>query len=260
MDTVRSFRPNKSVHSTRLDLLEAYCRRFLWYMLFFRRKGCSRFLSPARTKLEYRPSSRTPRQLESAFGWVPLNRFLEIRAHFFSCCRSLADCLHNASMVVPQDALARTPIFLRATAGMRVLWLDNPTIAEAILNSTLDAFAKTPFDSAASTSRILTGEEEGAYGWVASNYLDGNLEATAPQGLSLKENATAYIGALDMGGASTQVAITWMVPVNAIVASGCGVEAHLSLSAVIDEMLFTPFPPPRSPFQSVIYPRSIPPT
>lgn len=49
-----------------------------------------------------------------------------------------------------------------------------------------------------SSVRIITGEEEGLYGWIAVNYLVDGFSSSS-------ENRTTY-GFLDMGGASTQIA------------------------------------------------------
>jgi apyrase len=42
---------------------------------------------------------------------------------------------------------------------------------------------------------VISGEEEGTFGWVAVNYLQNTLSA----------DPSTTIGALDMGGASTQI-------------------------------------------------------
>ena len=52
-------------------------------------------------------------------------------------------------------------------------------------------------------ARILAGEEEGAYGWVAINYLKGTLVKDS-EGSGTADPSITY-GALEMGGASTQI-------------------------------------------------------
>ena len=89
---------------------------------------------------------------------------------------SYMTCLTTAANAVPSNKIAFTPIFLRATAGMRVLNENNATAAEAVLNATLEAFSQSKFDYAASSSEILSGEYEGAYGWLTVNYVMGNLD------------------------------------------------------------------------------------
>ena len=90
---------------------------------------------------------------------------------------SYMTCLTTAANAVPSSKLGSTPIFLRATAGMRVLNENNATAAEAVLNATLQAFSQSKFDYAASSAEIMSGEYEGAYGWLTVNYVLGNLDA-----------------------------------------------------------------------------------
>jgi apyrase len=53
-------------------------------------------------------------------------------------------------------------------------------------------------------ARILSGEEEGLYGWISSNYINGNFRFKIPNKRQIRET----VGALDMGGASTQISFT----------------------------------------------------
>ena len=90
----------------------------------------------------------------------------------------------------PRD-LQRTSLHLRATAGLRLLAAEDQ---EAILTSVRSYLATTPFGS--TSARIISGEEEGVYGWLSVNYLLGHLE---------HGGAFPTVGALDLGGASTQI-------------------------------------------------------
>jgi len=94
------------------------------------------------------------------------------------------------------DRWGTFPVYLTATAGMRML----PPAAQATAMAEVRAIiAASPFMFQPGWARIIAGEEEGVYGWVAANYLLGTLQA--PDG-SL---GTSLVGALDMGGASAQV-------------------------------------------------------
>jgi hypothetical protein len=106
-------------------------------------------------------------------------------------------CLRESVAEIPADRLSRAQIHLRATAGMRVLHADSPAQADAVLLACRNAFANSGVGGAVS-ALILPGELEGAYGWVTSNYLQGVL------GFDASSTAPSY-GALDMGGASTQI-------------------------------------------------------
>ncbi|ESK91386.1 golgi apyrase [Moniliophthora roreri MCA 2997] len=107
---------------------------------------------------------------------------------------------------VPPKLHQETPLFLLATAGMRLL----PAEQQAeILLQTCNFFRthshfkleeKSAVGPCGSSVRIITGEEEGLFGWIAVNYLMDGFMSNSPKG-----NRTTY-GFLDMGGASTQIA------------------------------------------------------
>ncbi|CAG8569963.1 13481_t:CDS:2, partial [Racocetra fulgida] len=109
--------------------------------------------------------------------------------------KHLKELIDFALEVVPPDEVSNTPIYLLATAGMRLL---------------------PPQQQAA----ILQSEKEGLYGWVAVNYLMGGFEKDKGEhkvinSLQLNQSydndpsSTKHLttfGFLDMGGASTQIA------------------------------------------------------
>jgi Golgi nucleoside diphosphatase len=118
--------------------------------------------------------------------------------------RYLAPLLDHARSHVPPSLQPETPLFLLATAGMRLL---PPAKQAEVLQETckfLRFHSNFRIDDLShsgpcgSSVRIITGEEEGLFGWIAVNYLmDGFTGST--------NNRTTY-GFLDMGGASTQIA------------------------------------------------------
>ncbi|XP_077595243.1 ectonucleoside triphosphate diphosphohydrolase 1 isoform X2 [Stigmatopora nigra] len=113
--------------------------------------------------------------------------------------QSLRDCMQEVEMTIPRKRHAETPLYLGATAGMRLLNLKNSSASEEVFRAVSDALQTFPFSYQG--ARILSGQEEGAYGWVTVNYLDDRLK----QGLKTT-------GALDLGGASTQISFvstTW---------------------------------------------------
>eukprot|EP00439_Symbiodinium_sp_Y106_P082065 s1259_g21.t1 len=91
---------------------------------------------------------------------------------------------------------AQTPIYLRATAGMRLLFPDQ---REAILDDIRSFFRTLPFMFRNDMASVATGEEEGVFGWISANYLLGNLEPDRTPAT----NTT--VGSLDLGGASAQI-------------------------------------------------------
>ncbi|OBZ87241.1 Golgi apyrase [Choanephora cucurbitarum] len=119
--------------------------------------------------------------------------------------------LNFAQEVVPQEHHSSTPIFLMATAGMRLLPKEQQ---DALLSSTCNYMREHTsfFVSDCQTHvRIIPGELEGVYGWVAVNYLMGGFDNSI-KAYHGKETATDKIerhhtfGFLDMGGASAQIA------------------------------------------------------
>lgn len=89
------------------------------------------------------------------------------------------------------ETLARTSVFVRATAGMRLL---NEEEQDAILTEVEALLASIEFGEA--SARVISGAEEGLYGWLTANYLLGHLEHGGP---------FPTVGALDLGGASAQI-------------------------------------------------------
>ncbi|KAJ7381418.1 hypothetical protein OS493_001553 [Desmophyllum pertusum] len=102
--------------------------------------------------------------------------------------------LESAKKTIPEDKQALTPIFLSATAGMRLLPEDQ---ADAILNEVRKLFNdkdKCPFlfeDD--NDARIISGKTEAIYSWVTVNFLEGVFGSKAKS-----------FGSLDLGGASHQ--------------------------------------------------------
>ncbi|KAG8435480.1 hypothetical protein GDO86_013422 [Hymenochirus boettgeri] len=114
---------------------------------------------------------------------------------------SLQKCMDKAREVIPEQQQRETPVYLGATAGMRLLRLNNATLADEVLSSVGSTLRSYPFEFQG--ARIITGQEEGAYGWITINYLLGNFLENSGWLGRLKQSAT--FGALDLGGASTQI-------------------------------------------------------
>ncbi|CAK9439100.1 uncharacterized protein LODBEIA_P33240 [Lodderomyces beijingensis] len=114
----------------------------------------------------------------------------------------LAKLLARASKIVPKSQHFRTPIFLHATAGMRLL---PPTEQQQILNEICKFFQNQSdffMPDCASHVNVIDGDYEGLYGWLSINTLIGAFDQ--PEKHQHGKNHTTY-GLLDMGGASTQV-------------------------------------------------------
>ncbi|XP_078584929.1 ectonucleoside triphosphate diphosphohydrolase 1-like [Branchiostoma floridae x Branchiostoma japonicum] len=104
--------------------------------------------------------------------------------------------LYSAKTVVPEKLHSSTPVYVKATAGMRLL---KPADADAIFDQINDLFLNTtfnPFKFERGWAKVISGEEEGVFGWITVNFLKGVFES---------KSDTKTFGALDMGGASTQI-------------------------------------------------------
>ncbi|KAI9301165.1 nucleoside phosphatase family-domain-containing protein [Cunninghamella echinulata] len=116
----------------------------------------------------------------------------------------LKELLDFALEVVPSHQQLHTPVFLMATAGVRLLPND---VQGTLMKATCDYIKETtPFfiSNCDTHIRAIPGELEGAYGWVAINYLMGGFDASIQPPSQQQQQHT--FGFLDMGGASAQIA------------------------------------------------------
>ncbi|KAF7596383.1 Golgi apyrase [Aspergillus hancockii] len=115
----------------------------------------------------------------------------------------LAELLEHAQKIVPNDAIKDTPIFLLATAGMRLL----PDMGRKTLLDQICSYARENSDFLLPDCdvhiQVIPGVTEGLYGWIAANYLLGSFDA--PERHDHGKGHHTY-GFLDMGGASAQIA------------------------------------------------------
>uniref|UniRef100_A0A8C4T1S7 Ectonucleoside triphosphate diphosphohydrolase 2 n=1 Tax=Erpetoichthys calabaricus TaxID=27687 RepID=A0A8C4T1S7_ERPCA len=112
---------------------------------------------------------------------------------------SLKKCLDEALLSIPKAQHRETPIYLGATAGMRLLKMTSLVASDQILQAVETTIRAYPFDFRG--AKILSGREEGwhsnglicflscQYGWVG-RWVNPRKET---------------VGALDLGGASTQI-------------------------------------------------------
>lgn len=113
----------------------------------------------------------------------------------------LDELFEHAEKHIPKTHHKDTPLFLLATAGMRLL----PEVQQKEVLKQVCSYARknTKFQlpDCDLHVRIIPGETEGLYGWIAANYLLGGFNKPRVN----PEDHHTY-GFLDMGGASAQIA------------------------------------------------------
>ncbi|KAI1113374.1 golgi apyrase [Nemania sp. NC0429] len=115
----------------------------------------------------------------------------------------LETLIKKAKKKIPNDRHADTPIYLMATAGVRLLPKDQQ---RTLLSEICAYFRQESLFSLPDCNahiQVIPGETEGLYGWLAANYLLGGFDN--PSGHAHGKGHHTY-GFLDMGGASAQIA------------------------------------------------------
>ncbi|RWS27065.1 ectonucleoside triphosphate diphosphohydrolase 7-like protein [Leptotrombidium deliense] len=123
----------------------------------------------------------------------------------------ISPLLKFAEKHIPADKHRQTPLFILATAGMRLLPL---TQQEAILKNLRDEIPRNyTFMFSPNYVEVITGKEEGIYSWIAVNYLldrfDHTTKSQSLVAINLGNKITTRprtVGMLEMGGASMQIA------------------------------------------------------
>ena len=141
------------------------------------------------------PQLTTIREEWSMKRWPGLSA-CAIEANISSCAKkNLSHMLHELQIgcnTLAHVRCAGAPVYLRATAGLRLLQTQD---RESILHGAAQAIRLSTF-RLASLPRTLPGSEEALYDWLMVNAAAGALDAPM----------SATFAVLDMGGASTQIA------------------------------------------------------
>ncbi|KAL5008133.1 hypothetical protein ScPMuIL_013714 [Solemya velum] len=117
--------------------------------------------------------------------------------HLQDISNYLVSMINIAEEIVPTNLHRNTPIYLMATAGLRIISED---FSEILMDSVRDVFSNStlnPFVFHDDGVQILSGEEEGVFAWIAANFLRGFFGSGKPP--------TQAVGVLEMGGGSTQI-------------------------------------------------------
>ncbi|XP_023661956.1 ectonucleoside triphosphate diphosphohydrolase 3 [Paramormyrops kingsleyae] len=119
---------------------------------------------------------------------------------------SMKECMAQTLETIPLSQHNSTPLFLGATAGMRLLRSKNESASDKILLDIRRYLQSLPFSFG--NASIISGEEEGLYGWITANYLMGNFVEKNLWNAWVRPHGAKTIGSLDLGGASTQIAFS----------------------------------------------------
>jgi apyrase len=122
----------------------------------------------------------------------------------------------EAAAVVPPHYHSRTRVLYQATAGMRLLSSQDQESVYDALHRQLSDSPEFPFRIRRADVATLSGDDEGFFGAVAANYLEGTIRADltlrrgpgnkdGSRGGSASRAPSEIVGALDMGGSSTQI-------------------------------------------------------
>ncbi|TXC00104.1 hypothetical protein FocTR4_00014107 [Fusarium oxysporum f. sp. cubense] len=104
---------------------------------------------------------------------------------------------------VPDSKISETPVYLMATAGMRLLPKPQQSALLKSMCTYLQSNTNFILPDCDAHIQVISGETEGLYGWIAANYLLGGFDH--PEEHDHGKNHHTY-GFLDMGGASAQIA------------------------------------------------------
>ncbi|XP_058471715.1 ectonucleoside triphosphate diphosphohydrolase 5-like [Solea solea] len=105
---------------------------------------------------------------------------------------TIRQLLKIAKKTIPEEEWSRTPVVLKATAGLRLLPEEK---ARALLKEVQEVFEESPFYVADNSVSIMNGMNEGVLAWVTVNFLTGHLYSSTRR----------TVGILDLGGGSTQI-------------------------------------------------------
>ncbi|SJM86371.1 probable Golgi apyrase [Zygosaccharomyces bailii] len=115
--------------------------------------------------------------------------------------------LESAQKIIPAEKVKSTPVFIQATAGMRML--PEKKRAKILENLCKNIRHSTNYllQNCDSQIQVIDGETEGLYGWLGLNYLFGHFNDYD----NVKTDHFTF-GFMDMGGASTQIAFSPTTP------------------------------------------------
>uniref|UniRef100_A0A3P9LKH6 Ectonucleoside triphosphate diphosphohydrolase 3 n=1 Tax=Oryzias latipes TaxID=8090 RepID=A0A3P9LKH6_ORYLA len=120
------------------------------------------------------------------------------------------NCTDQILKEIPVEKQKSTSLFLGATAGMRLLQLKDESRSEKVMRNLRTYLNSLPFNF--QNASIISGEEEGLYGWITVNYLMDNFLERNLLNTYMRPHGAKTVGSMDLGGASTQIAFAVQEP------------------------------------------------
>lgn len=111
--------------------------------------------------------------------------------------------LEFAETIIPAEKIKDTPVFIQATAGMRMLKEKKKDKILKTLCKNIKRSTGFLLEDCSSQIQVIDGETEGLYGWLGLNYLSGHFND-----YDVTKSSHFTFGFMDMGGASTQIAFS----------------------------------------------------
>lgn len=116
--------------------------------------------------------------------------------------KHLYTLIEYAQKSVPIIFHPETPIFLFATAGMRLLTIEDQQKIMSASCGLVKNMSKFFIESCDTNFRVISGELEGLFGWLTVNYLKTRFQ----RNMELSNQKRDTYGFIDIGGASAQIA------------------------------------------------------
>jgi len=136
----------------------------------------------------------------------------DVRNYLLDYTKNGTSCLEQAVSIIDNtgvDQDNRISVLLGATGGLRALNSTHPDIAGQILcnaSNLLSTVVMKQQDDSCELAKVITGRQEGKLGWMTANYLLGNYQMTHVKlSTTIEDEPKEEIGALDWGGASSQI-------------------------------------------------------
>jgi Golgi nucleoside diphosphatase len=106
----------------------------------------------------------------------------------------------DAAVIIPKSCHKSTKVYIKGTAGFRLLPEEDQLYIWNCLHDGLQSNKNVPFVIEKENLGTIDGKFEAYYAVLASNYVAGSVD-----GDLLRVDGKAMVGALDMGGSSTQL-------------------------------------------------------